>query len=424
MHNRHKNGTLYWELATIAPLKDSDGTVTHFIAVKDEITKRKADEQKLRMLVFSLDHCPDAVIWLSPEGRVLYANKTACDQRGYAPDEMIQLWVWDIDPDVTADSWPELWESIRVEKTKTLQLHHRTRRGDVFPVEISANLLKYNEQEFCCSIVRDLTERRRLEEVERQKMYLQTTLKSMEQVMAVIGHELRTPLSALRLASELLLDEGCGEDEVQQVPLMQIIHDETVRMAEMVNNMLEAARLNSGLAKWQWAVMDLAETLRGLTPMMSSLINSDQVKLEFDAPKSLMLSGDQDAVRRLVINLVTNAAKHTRAGTISVTLAEHYTSEGRWAHITVTDTGEGIPPDIVNKLGQAFVLNRGVVGADFIKGTGLGLSICREIVSAHGGRITVQSRVGEGTTMTVTLPADLDGPVNHDSTCRIEEVAA
>jgi signal transduction histidine kinase len=169
------------------------------------------------------------------------------------------------------------------------------------------------------------------------------------------------------------------------------------------------------------------------------------------------MRGDADAVRRLVLNLAGNARKHTDAGTIHVavrgfreggevstelTVPSTETGEpgsslgtqhsvlstprtGReWVEITVRDTGRGIPPDIAARLGEAFALNAGVVGANHVQGTGLGLSICKAIVAAHGGTMRIESAPGAGTTVTARLRADLDGPAANPVAAGIEVVPA
>jgi two-component system, OmpR family, sensor histidine kinase KdpD len=124
-----------------------------------------------------------------------------------------------------------------------------------------------------------------------------------------------------------------------------------------------------------------------------------------------LMLGDAGAVRRLVLNLLDNAQKHTAAGSIRLTVRRHRDEHGQaWADIEVADTGAGIPPEIVERLGQAFLLNAGLVGDRHITGAGLGLAICKGIVHAHGGHLRVRSVVGAGTVVTATLRADLPAP--------------
>ena len=107
-----------------------------------------------------------------------------------------------------------------------------------------------------------------------------------------------------------------------------------------------------------------------------------------------------------MINLLSNACRHAPSGMVVVSAGR---GEGGLV-IRVRDDGRGMSPDVLAKLGQAFALNTGTVSDEASAGVGLGLAICRQIVAAHGGRMEVSSREGEGTTMTVTLPTDREGP--------------
>jgi signal transduction histidine kinase len=121
--------------------------------------------------------------------------------------------------------------------------------------------------------------------------------------------------------------------------------------------------------------------------------------------------GDADALRRLILNLVSNSRKYTQAGSIDVHIYTRRSTTERWIEIRVIDTGAGIPPEIVNRLGEPFALNSGAVGDNYVSGTGLGLSICKTVAAAHGGSIQFESNSGAGTTVTVALRADLTEPV-------------
>jgi signal transduction histidine kinase len=210
--------------------------------------------------------------------------------------------------------------------------------------------------------------------------------------------------------SEFLLDSSV-RDSAEFDHYLRGVNQEVVRMAETVNNLLEAARINSGRAKWNWSTVAVADVCREAVDRVRPLVDAAQVTLSCDvSPEVMEMAGDGDAVARLVLNLLSNAVKHTKSGAISVRARALDEGGHRWVEVRVADTGEGIPPDILDRLGEAFALNAGIVGAKHVKGTGLGLAICRGIADAHGGKIQFESQVGEGTCATVRLRADLAGP--------------
>lgn len=183
-----------------------------------------------------------------------------------------------------------------------------------------------------------------------------------------------------------------------------------------INDLLEAARIHSGLAKWNWSAFTTAEVCREAIETVRPLMAGGEVELSLavegenghDGPT---MFGDAAAVRRLVLNLLDNARKHTTAGRVRVKVRSRRGDEGAaWVDIEVADTGAGIPPEILERLGHAFVLNAGLVGERHIAGAGLGLAICKGIVQAHRGFLRVRSEVGVGTTITASLRTNLEAP--------------
>ena len=261
----------------------------------------------------------------------------------------------------------------------------------------------------------------RRQAAQRERQSLKDAMSAMERVLAVVGHELRTPLAALRVSSELLLDAGAGALAGADA-LLQSIHLEVVRMAGLVNNLLEAARLNSGVARWNWSEVDIAGAAERAVDLIRPLIDASSVTLACDVPPGIGMRGDAEAVQRLLINLLGNSARHTARGSIDLRVRALMDDERRWIDIEVADSGTGISESVLRKLGQAFVLNSGVVGSDYVHGSGLGLAICKGIIAAHGGRLTVQSQVGAGATVNVILRADLAGPQDISETQEAPEI--
>ncbi len=157
--------------------------------------------------------------------------------------------------------------------------------------------------------------------------------------------------------------------------------------------------------------MPVADVCREALDSIRPLVDERRVRLRLEVrPPHAMMAGDADALRRLVLNLLNNARKHTEAGEITVS-AECFERDGvGLARLSVRDTGSGIPPEIAARLGEAFLLNSGVVGEHYCGGTGLGLAICKGIAAAHGGELRVESAPGHGTVITAELRTDLSGP--------------
>ncbi|MBX3405047.1 MAG: hybrid sensor histidine kinase/response regulator [Phycisphaeraceae bacterium] len=272
--------------------------------------------------------------------------------------------------------------------------------------------------------VRYAIERARAERVDRERRGLETALGAMDHLLAVIGHELRTPLTSLRLLSEYMLSDQ-NTAMTQWETHLTSINGEVLRMTDMVNNLLEAARLDSGVSQWNWGHVDLCAVCVNVLGLLRPLIDGTRQTLSADGvPPGTTMRGDPDAVRRLLVNLANNAIKHTRSGRIEIAAERNEAAGENLLRITVRDNGAGMSEDILARLGTAFAINSGVAGSSQSGGTGLGLAICKGIAAAHGGTVSVSSERGRGTLFCVTLRTDLEAPAQVPADLKILREAA
>ena len=247
-------------------------------------------------------------------------------------------------------------------------------------------------------------------ELESERDHLKVCLRAMEQVVGIIGHELRTPLGCIRGLSEMMLKTAAAADE-RSAGMLQGINRTAAEMAQSLESLLEAARLHSGLATSNWSSFPLRivcqEAIQTIRPVGCE---SAVPVVQSTVPADLTMSGDPDAIRRMILNLLGNADRHTSTGQIAVDIRRTGDDELPLIQITVSDTGTGIAANLMERLGQPFALNRGVVGENCVHGTGLGIAICKSIAQAHGGSLDIQSTVGNGTTVVVRLRQDLPEP--------------
>ncbi|HRQ74458.1 MAG TPA: HAMP domain-containing sensor histidine kinase [Phycisphaerales bacterium] len=276
----------------------------------------------------------------------------------------------------------------------------------------------------CIGLCTDSTAIQRAAVSHDDREQLEKALHAMERVLGVIGHELRSPLAGLQVLSEHLLAEQSNQITDSHRQFIRLIHDEVIRLSGMVNNMLEAARLNSGTAKWNWSEVDVFIVCTHAIELMRPLLDGTLVHIVNNVPRGLKMQGDGDALLRLLLNLLSNSQKHTSHGEIVLGAAEMVDHEERWVELEVRDTGSGIRGDIAGRLGVPFALNAGVIGAGGVKGVGLGLAICKGIAAAHGGSISLSSAQESGTNVKVRVRADLSKPcTDRDGGNLFHEVA-
>ncbi len=161
-----QKGTVYLEV-TASPLTDLSGNIVAGIDVVMDITEHRKAEEALQLARFTVEKAGDAVYWMDSRARIIDVNETACSMLGYNREELLNLSVFDIDPDFTADQWAKAWEAVKDKGRNTIETRHRTKDGRIIPVEIMANYLSFGGMELDCAFARDISERKLAEEALR-----------------------------------------------------------------------------------------------------------------------------------------------------------------------------------------------------------------------------------------------------------------
>lgn len=224
--------------------------------------------------------------------------------------------------------------------------------------------------------------------------------------VANVSHELRTPLSYLQGYAEAVLD-GIGQNPEAQKKYCEIILDETLRLRRLVTDLLDLSQLEAGRLPLSKQPMGLSALLHRVKFKMEGTAREKGVKLDIAAPDSLpLVIADEDRIEQVVINLVDNALRHTPSGG-SVIIGVQTYPENNEVLVSVADTGEGIPPEDVERVWERFYkVDKARTRSG---GTGLGLAIVRNIILAHGGQVSATSQLGKGSTFSFSLPIAVEG---------------
>ncbi len=228
-------------------------------------------------------------------------------------------------------------------------------------------------------------------ETERQQARLQ------EDFISTISHELLTPLGFIKGYTTTLLRPDASWDANNQHEFLNIIDEETDRLQELIDNMLDSARLQSGTLRMTFQPVRLDALLKDVKMRARQHHKKLQIQVDFADPVT-PIQGDPSRLAQVFENLLSNAVKYAPESPVIITLSE----DSKNVHISFQDHGPGIPPQYVPHLFERFFRNP--EQAPNVRGTGLGLYICRQIIEAHHGEITVDSVLGEGTTIHITLP--------------------
>jgi Na+/proline symporter/nitrogen-specific signal transduction histidine kinase len=231
----------------------------------------------------------------------------------------------------------------------------------------------------------------RLKELDRLK----------DDFISTVTHELRTPLTSIRAFSEILHDNP-DIDPAERHRFLGLIIKESERLTRLINQVLDLAKLESGLAEWQNAELDLNELVADAVGSTSQLFKGRSVAIETQVAASLPpVSADRDRVMQVMLNLLSNAVKFSPSGTGRVRVRVE--PEGNCVRVDVADNGVGIEPAHQAAIFEKF-RQVGDTLTEKPSGTGLGLAICRQIVVRLGGRLWVQSEPGAGSVFSFTLP--------------------
>ncbi len=337
-------------------------------------------------LVSVLDQMTDGVLIADANGQVQFANPAA--RRLFSVPEAVGRSVTQvIRYHQLVEAWQRCQES-RELQTESLEVPARRQFLQLIAVPDrygSGSLL----------FVQDLTRVRRLETIRRD-------------FISNISHELRTPLASLKALTETLQGGALADPEAGPWFLERII-TEVDALTQMAQELLDLSRIESGQVQLNLADLPAKELLESAADRMRMQAERAEIVLTVDGTdESLVVRADQARLEQVLVNLIHNAVKFTRAGgsvVLSAALADESDSEGTAAPMVlfaVQDTGVGIPADDLPRIFERFYrVDKSRTGG----GTGLGLSIGRHIVEAHGGRIWAESEEGKGSTFYFTVPA-------------------
>jgi PAS domain S-box-containing protein len=278
--------------------------------------------------------------------------------------------------------------------------------GTAFPVDVSLSPLRTEAGLLVVASVRDATTHKRIEgEVWRLAVEADRANAAKSEFLSRMSHELRTPLNAILGFGQLLQLEDLPDAQRESV---EHILSGGRHLLSLINEVLDISQIESGQSSPSVTPVLLHEVVEEAVQIVTPLADARRVKLRVEAPAgdSAYVMSDQQHLLQIVLNLVSNAIKYNHArGSVAIAWERR---EDR-VLLTVTDDGPGISPDEVAAIFSPF--ERGAARLGAIEGTGLGLSVVNALVTAMGGTVGVDSRLGQGSTFWVELPAGEALPV-------------
>ena len=387
-----------------------------------DIAEHRAALEALRTSEFRfasiVDIAADAIVSVDEDQVITLFNQGAERIFGYTAAEVIGKPLdLLLPPDVHAVHRDHIRQFARTGESarrmgERSEVRGRRKNGEIFPAEASISKFDLGERRVFTAVLRDITDRRAAEQ-ERARLLdgeraaraaAEQALRMRDEVLAVVSHDLRNPLSVIDMCAASLSNK-LPPDDAGARDLVRTIESSTSWMNRLIEDLLDVARMEAGRLALERSPQDLVRVISEATMMLEPLVAEKSLTLREDLPEYLPRAHvDPRRIVQVLENLVSNAVKHTApGGEIHVRAAA---ADGE-VHIAVRDTGSGIPaenlPHLFDRFWQARGARRG--------GAGLGLAIAKGIVEAHGGRIWVESEVGAGSTFAFSLP--LESATDH-----------
>jgi PAS domain S-box-containing protein len=389
---------------------ENDSNLIHFVA--RDITQRKRQDKQLEDLRFALDE--SAIVAITEvTGKITFVNDRFCAISKYSREELIGQDHRIVNSGHhSAEFIRSLWVTIANGKTWRGEIKNKAKDGSYYWVDTTiVPFLDEQAKPYQYVAIRyEITERKNVQE-EREKLIgdlhvanrLATeNARLKSEFLATMSHELRTPMNAIEGFTSIMLKHmGGAEYNEKTARYLEKVHSNSQRLLNLINDFLDLSRIESGRMELSYLPikpMDLA--LRWQTSM-SSLAERKHLAFLVEVDETLpeLVYGDEEALSKIVINLLGNAFKFTSQGHVKLRL----TNVDNRLQIEVEDTGIGIPPHarefIFDEFRQVDQSSKRQYG-----GTGLGLAIVHKLVREMGGTIALQSTVGEGSTFTVSVP--------------------
>jgi len=366
--------------------------------------KKRTEELYKRDELFRLisENAGDLIAVCDNKAKALYASPSFNQILGYKPSELVGTYIGKLISENSFSEFQEFMHSVfnqNTIRTAEIQLITKENKTKTFLITISYVDSKLNQNSQYVLVGHDISNRKKTEEkLLQSKLEAETANLAKSRFLASMSHELRTPLNAILGFAQIL--ENASDLPQKYRDYVSIMHNSGEHLLSMINDILDLSKIEAGRMEVNTTISSLPDFLYDLENMMLLQARNNNLSLSFDKSPDLPEYIDQDfnKLRQILINLIGNALKYTEKGGVSVFAK---VEEENILVFEVRDTGPGIPPEQLEKIFDAF---HQVQTENFSKGTGLGLTISMKIAQIMGGKITVYSELGKGSSFKIILP--------------------
>jgi len=374
------------------------------------IANEKALRQSEELFRLISENAADLIALVDRKGNYLYNSPSFQTLLGYSPRELLGTWCFNyVHEDNQGEVVEAFQKSLRSKSGHVIEFRIKDKNGNWRVVETSSNVIcgATGEAEKLVMVSHDITKRKQTEnELQKAKESSESANLAKSEFLANMSHEIRTPLNGIIGYSDLLLDENLSE---AQYEFAKVIQSSANYLLDIINEILDLSKIESQGIELDERPFVLKEILNGKIHVIQPRIAEKAIDLSLhisaEVPKILI--GDPIRVGQIVLNLLANAAKFTDEGSITLSVKRseksHATEDLFPLEICVSDTGIGIANEKLEYIFQSFSQVDGSSSRRY-EGTGLGLAITERLVTFMGGKVDVQSSLGEGSTFVIMLP--------------------
>jgi len=427
--NRRKDGSEYKEFAHISPIRQSDGSITHYVGIQEDVTEKRRLEEELEQHRHHLEKLVEsrtvemtsayrqlgetfeamgragiAVHWADlNSGRLLEANDRACQMLGYTREEMLALRISDIDPNYPSEGFAALIGVLAEKKRLCMETVNRHKDGRLIPVEVSLYQPKaeVGRASRGVAFITDISQRKEAEQaLVDARRAAEDASRAKSVFLANMSHEIRTPMNAVMGLTYLL---RIDQPRPEQLERLNKIDGAGRHLLSIINDILDISKIEVGRVELEHVNFPLASILDHVSSLIADQAKAKNLKVEIDGDHvPLWLKGDPTRLRQALLNYAGNAVKFTTQGSISLrALLLEEEAGALLVRFEVRDTGIGIPADKLDKVFQEFEQADASTTRKH-GGTGLGLAITRRLAQLMGGTSGAESELGQGSTFWFT----------------------
>jgi len=346
-------------------------------------------------------------ILIHEQGHILDTNHALRALFGYDADERLHLNALTV---IEPTAQATVWERMSADYSGPYETVGRRKDGTLFPIEISGKTISYGERQAQVVAVRDISARKQVEAALRAaKEAAETANQTKSAFLANMSHELRTPLNIIIGYSDIVLEEVAALDQGDILSDIVKIQAASRHLLALISDVLEMSKIEAGTLELLCYGFALESLLENVVQAAQLLVGANGNRLvRAIAPDLGSIVSDEGKIYRVLLNLLSNAAKFTQAGTVTLTVCRT-ADRGEWIEFSVADTGIGMSAAQMAGLFESFVQGDSSITRRYA-GTGLGLALSRRLCRLLGGDISVISTPDVGSTFTVRLPIVSSGP--------------